>query len=131
MQVMFRPEGVQPPLRCGYSVSKRLVKLTRFQRFPLQVSGHQDLPALPWLNNENFKEKVRKKFLIFVMFTLVWIFYKYNRCFVLLLDSSTCLGPVTRLINMPWPCWWTHQHALASRFKNRTWTAKRARLFEK
>ena len=41
---------------------------------------------------KNVKEKYRKKFLIFVLFTLAWILYQHNRCFVLLLDSSTCLG---------------------------------------
>ena len=30
--------------RRGYSVSKRLVKLTRFKSLPLQLSGHQDIP---------------------------------------------------------------------------------------
>ena len=32
--------------RRGYSVSKRLVKLTRFKSLPLQLSGHQDIPPL-------------------------------------------------------------------------------------
>ena len=32
--------------RRGYSVSKRLVKLTRFKNFPLELSGHQDIPPL-------------------------------------------------------------------------------------
>ena len=32
--------------RRGYSVSKRLVKLTRFQGFPLQLSKYQDPPPL-------------------------------------------------------------------------------------
>ena len=31
-------------IRRGYNVSKRLVKLTRFKRFPLQLSGYQDIP---------------------------------------------------------------------------------------
>ena len=30
--------------RRGYSVKRRLVKLTRFQCFPLKVSGYQDIP---------------------------------------------------------------------------------------
>ena len=30
----------------GYRVSNRLAKLTRFQGFPLQLSGYQDLPPL-------------------------------------------------------------------------------------
>ena len=30
--------------RRRYNVSKRLVKLTRFKSFPLQLSGHQDIP---------------------------------------------------------------------------------------
>ena len=68
-------------------------------------------PVLLGLTNENVKEKERKKFLIFVMFTLAWLLCQYNRCFVLLLDSSICLG--------------------LNRFKNQTWTAKRAPLFEK
>ena len=32
--------------RLGYSISKRLVRLTRFKSFPLQLSGHQDIPLL-------------------------------------------------------------------------------------
>ena len=35
--------------RRGYSVSKRLVKLTRFKRFSLQLSGHQDIPPLSFV----------------------------------------------------------------------------------
>ena len=46
----------------------------------------------PWLNNENLKEKERKKTLIFVMFTLAWMFCQYNCCFVLFLVSSICNG---------------------------------------
>ena len=46
----------------------------------------------PWLNNENLKEKERKKTLIFVMFTLAWMFCQYNSCFVLFLVSSICNG---------------------------------------
>ena len=30
--------------RRGCSISKRLVKLTRFKSCPLQLSGHQDIP---------------------------------------------------------------------------------------
>ena len=33
----------------GYGVSKRLFKLTRFQDFPLQLSGYQDLPPLSFV----------------------------------------------------------------------------------
>ena len=33
----------------GYSVSKMLVKLTRFQCFPLQLSRYQDLAPLPFV----------------------------------------------------------------------------------
>ena len=36
-------------LRRGYGISKRLVKLTRFQGFPLQLSGYQDLPPLSFV----------------------------------------------------------------------------------
>ena len=36
--------------RRGYSVSKRLVKLTRFQCFPLQLSGNQGLPLCCVIN---------------------------------------------------------------------------------
>ena len=36
----------EPLIRCGYSVSKRLAKLTRFQDFPSQLPGYQDLPPL-------------------------------------------------------------------------------------
>ena len=32
--------------RCGYSVLKRLVKLTSFKSFPLQPSGYQDISAI-------------------------------------------------------------------------------------
>ena len=32
--------------RRGYSVSKRLIKLTMFQDFPSQLPGYQDLPPL-------------------------------------------------------------------------------------
>ena len=35
--------------RRGYSVSKRLVKLTGFNNFPLQLSGHQDKPPLSYV----------------------------------------------------------------------------------
>ena len=35
--------------RCRYSISKRLVKLTRFESFPLQLSGHQDIPLLSFV----------------------------------------------------------------------------------
>ena len=35
--------------RRGYSVSKRLVKLTRFQDFPSQLPGYQDLPPLSFV----------------------------------------------------------------------------------
>ena len=33
-------------IRRRYRISKRLVKLTRFKHFPLQLSGHQDIPLL-------------------------------------------------------------------------------------
>ena len=36
-------------LRRGYSVSKRLVKLTRFKSFHVQLSGHQDIPLLSFV----------------------------------------------------------------------------------
>ena len=36
-------------LRRGYGVSKRLVKLTRFQGFFLQLPGYQDLPPLSFV----------------------------------------------------------------------------------
>ena len=36
-------------VRRGYSVSKRLVKLTRIKSFPLQLSGHQDIPPLSFV----------------------------------------------------------------------------------
>ena len=36
-------------IRRGYNVSKRLVKLTRFKRFPLQLSGYQDIPLLSFV----------------------------------------------------------------------------------
>ena len=35
--------------RRGYSVSKRLVKLTRFKSFSLQLSEHQDIPLLSFV----------------------------------------------------------------------------------
>ena len=35
--------------RRGYSVSKRLGKLTRFQCFPLVAVGYQDLPPLSFV----------------------------------------------------------------------------------
>ena len=35
--------------RRGYSISKRLVKPTRFKSFPLQLSGHQDIPLLSFV----------------------------------------------------------------------------------
>ena len=38
--------NIQGKCRRGYSVSKRLVKLTRFQDFPSQLPGNQDLPPL-------------------------------------------------------------------------------------
>ena len=36
-------------LRRGCSISKRLVELTRFKSFPLQLSGHQDIPLLSFV----------------------------------------------------------------------------------
>ena len=36
-------------IRHGYSVSKRLVKLTMFQGFPWQLPGYQDLPPLSFM----------------------------------------------------------------------------------
>ena len=36
-------------VRRGYSISKRLVKLTRFQDFPSQLPGYQDLPPLSFV----------------------------------------------------------------------------------
>ena len=35
--------------RCGYSIPKRLVNLTRFKSFPRQLSGHQDIPLLSFV----------------------------------------------------------------------------------
>ena len=35
--------------RRGYSISRRIVKLTRFKSFPLQRSGHQDIPLLSFV----------------------------------------------------------------------------------
>ena len=35
--------------RRGYSISKGLVKLTRFKSFPLQLPGHQDIPLLSFV----------------------------------------------------------------------------------
>ena len=35
--------------RRGYSISNRLVKLTRFKNFPLQLSEHQDIPLLSFV----------------------------------------------------------------------------------
>ena len=35
--------------RRGYSVSKRLVKLTSFKSFPLQLSGYQDISLLSFV----------------------------------------------------------------------------------
>ena len=40
---------VTTTVRRGYSVSKRLVKLTRFQGFPLQLSRFQDTPPLSFV----------------------------------------------------------------------------------
>ena len=50
-RVLYFPCYVEVPLdsklgQCGYSISKRLVKLTRFQCYPLQVSGYQDIAPL-------------------------------------------------------------------------------------
>ena len=36
-------------IRRGYSVLERLVKLTRFKNFPLELSGHQDIPPLSFM----------------------------------------------------------------------------------
>ena len=36
-------------VRCGYSILKRSVKLTRFKSFPLQLSGHQNIPLLSFV----------------------------------------------------------------------------------
>ena len=36
-------------VRCGYSILKRSVKLTRFKSFPLQLSRHQDIPLLSFV----------------------------------------------------------------------------------
>ena len=36
-------------VRRGYSISKRLVKLTRFLDFPSQLPGYQDLPPLSFV----------------------------------------------------------------------------------
>ena len=36
-------------IRRGYSISKRLVRLNRFKSFPLQLSGHQDIPLLSFV----------------------------------------------------------------------------------
>ena len=36
-------------LRRGYSISKRLVKLTRFKSFPLKLSGYLDIPLLSFV----------------------------------------------------------------------------------
>ena len=39
----------QTPSRRGYSIPKRLFKLTRFKSFPRQLSGHQDMPLLSFV----------------------------------------------------------------------------------
>ena len=44
--------------------------------------------------------KERKNFLIFVMFTLAWIVCQYNRCSLLLLDLSICLGSMVIKLDM-------------------------------
>ena len=36
-------------IRRRYSISKRLVELTRFKSFPLQLSGHQDISLLSFV----------------------------------------------------------------------------------
>ena len=36
-------------IRRGYSILERLVKLTRFQDFPSQLPGYQDLPPLSFV----------------------------------------------------------------------------------
>ena len=38
--------AIQDQGRWGYSISKRLVKMTRFQCFPLQLPGYQDIPVI-------------------------------------------------------------------------------------
>ena len=40
-------ESIRDRREC--SVSKRLVQLTRFKGFPLQLSGHQDIPTLSFV----------------------------------------------------------------------------------
>ena len=41
-------------IRRGRSVSKRLVKLTRFECFQLQLSGYQELPQLSFASRVHF-----------------------------------------------------------------------------
>ena len=67
---------------------------TKLKTFKLVLTYTKNVRE-PWLNNANFK-KESKKFLIFVMFTLAWLLWQYNRCFVLLLDSWTCLGSMVK-----------------------------------
>ena len=37
-------------VRCGYSILKRSVILTRFKSFPFQLSRHQDIPLLSFVS---------------------------------------------------------------------------------
>ena len=67
------------------------VTSTTLKTFKLVITYTRNVRE-SWLNNENFKEKERKRFLIFIMSMLAWNLYQYNRCFVLLLDLPTCLG---------------------------------------
>ena len=41
--------NLQTNCRSGYSVSKRLLKLTSFKSFPLQLSGYQDISLLSFV----------------------------------------------------------------------------------
>ena len=74
----------------GWILQKSLA-LLRLKTINLVLTYTKNVRA-PCLNNKNFTEKERKMFLIFLMFTLAWILCQYNRCFVLVLASSTCFG---------------------------------------
>ena len=67
----------------GFSI---FITSTTLKTFKLVLTYTKNVKE-PRLNNENFKEKERKKFLIFVMFTLAWILFHVHRCFVLFLDT--------------------------------------------
>ena len=78
-------------MKGGGWILRKILALLGLKTINLVLTYTKNVRA-PWLNNKSFTEKERKMFLIFLMFTLAWILCQYNRCFVLLLGSSTCFG---------------------------------------